>query len=79
MIGQEFQSYGTIEARVESLVNHAHSASAKLFGDAKVRDGLVNHYWALLLEPLLRNGTFADRTVNVKDHRTVVTPTTGRR
>src|SRR5262249_46257485 len=43
VVGEEFERDRAIQATVECLVDHTHSAGAEFFRDAKVRDGLVNH------------------------------------
>ena len=40
---QEFESYGTLELDILSLVYHPHTAFAQFFEDAVVRDGLADH------------------------------------
>jgi hypothetical protein len=43
VIGEELQGDGTAQIGVLGLINDAHSAATKLFGDAVVRDGLADH------------------------------------
>ncbi len=43
LIGKEFQGDEAMEASVFGLVNHAHAATAQLFDDAIVGDGLADH------------------------------------
>src|SRR6267142_2629059 len=43
VIWQEFQCNRALQARIDCLIDHAHSPCAQFFYDAKVRDGLVNH------------------------------------
>ena len=41
--GRNFRATGAVEAGVEGLVDHTHSASTEFLDDAEVRDGLVHH------------------------------------
>ena len=43
MLWQKLQRHETVEARVLSLVNHAHAPATELFFGAVMRDGLANH------------------------------------
>jgi hypothetical protein len=40
-IGQELQGHKPVQARVLRLVDYTHAATAQLFNDAVVRDGLT--------------------------------------
>src|SRR5580704_6696388 len=42
---QELQGDKAAQAGVFGFVNHAHPASAQLFDNSIVRDGLANHVW----------------------------------
>jgi len=42
-LGQELQGHLALKAQVESFVHHAHPATAELFLDSVVRDGLADH------------------------------------
>src|SRR5439155_17733909 len=41
--GQEFQSHDTFELGVERFIDDTHTASAEFFGDAVMRDRLIDH------------------------------------
>jgi hypothetical protein len=47
---EEFERYESIETGVLGLVDHAHPATAELFDDAVMRNGLPDH-WAEILGP----------------------------
>ncbi len=47
IFGEKFQGNEAMEARVLSFVNDSHAATAELFGDPVVRDGLTNHTMAV--------------------------------
>jgi len=48
VIGQELEGDKAVEVQVLGLVNHAHATAAELFDDAVVRNGLVDHWGAML-------------------------------
>jgi len=48
IVGQEFQGDEPTKFRVLGLVDHTHSAPAQLFDDAVVRDGMPDHWAAML-------------------------------
>ena len=43
LFGQELERHAEAELGVLDLADHAHSAAAKLFDDAIVRNSLANH------------------------------------
>src|SRR5438270_516005 len=43
---EKFQGYGTIEPRVQSLVNHAHAAASEPLQDLVVRGALSHQFFA---------------------------------
>jgi hypothetical protein len=44
VFGQKLEGDGAVQASVLGFVDHTHSASTEFFNDAKVRDGLVDHW-----------------------------------
>ena len=42
VVGEELECNKTVKPRVSGLVDHAHAATAQLFNNAVVRDGLAD-------------------------------------
>src|SRR3954452_12773646 len=42
-VGQEFQSYKTVQPGVLSFIDHSHPAATELFDNAVMRNGLFDH------------------------------------
>src|SRR6202044_418777 len=49
-IGQELEGDEAAKFGVLSLVDHAHPSATEFFDDAIVRDGLADHFWAIISE-----------------------------